>query len=320
LTPIPNENLIVSSKKIMRILSLLFPTVFVFVLIAHFCSAESKETIIWSGQSGGFAIRWSDTDINAHPVAKPSAIAFSTKTIGEQASKAWFESQKQYEEPGEEEYSAENNCDFGTSYRLFSIVGPLLTFEYSESAVCSFAAHPDLQVRLITFDLSKSGDLLFSTSELDSANPGKAVLLTDFFAEAQILTALLQSRLIQQEIQRRKAKMPVTLNQLAGALNEPSTDTITTDDCGYSFPIDFASRFVFHDVENDKAIVRIALPSAIGACRASQLLLTIRLDIPDQLKLALAEAAAGKQGYLMKDLAKLGPPAQSDFPYEISPK
>lgn len=291
---------------------------FLILIFNCFCLGQSAENVIWSGESGGFSIRWTNQDISAHSAKKPDEFLFSTRVIAEQTSKEWFEEQKEFEDPEDEGFNSEKNCEFGSNYRLFSVVESILTFEYSESAVCSFAAHPDVQVRWISFDLTKRNEVTFSTSEVDPAKRGNEVLLTDIFPEKEILNALLQNKLIVKELMERKAAMPQRLSELQTSLSEPFDNFIETENCRYSLPSDFLSRFVFYDVEANNVILRIALPSSIGACRSSQLMLTIRLNIPEQLKAALANAAVKKQGFLMKDLVKFEAAAQSDFNYEIS--
>ncbi len=287
----------------------------VIALFSNWCLGQSAETVIWSGESGGFSVRWTDQDISVHPAKDPSKIIFSTKVIAEKDTKAWFEAQKQFDD---EEMNTEEDCEFGPNYRLFSVVGSILTFEYSESAVCSFAAHPDLQFRLISFDLGKNGEIIFSTAEIDQAFRKKEVFLTDIFPEKEILEALLQDKIIKKELQERKASTPSSLLELQTKLSEDFHNLIDTENCGYDFPKDFLSRFVFYDIEGNTVVVRVSLPSNAGYCSFYQLMLPIRMNIPEQLKPALSDAALKKNGFLMKDATKFGKAAQSDFVYEIS--
>lgn len=295
-------------------------SVFLIMLLSHACLGQSAETVIWSGESSGFFIKWTDQDISVHSTKNPSTLILSTKKLAEQDRKAWFESQKQMEEPEDEEFSSEENCEFGANHRLFSVVGSIVTFEYSESVVCSFGAHPDLQFHLTSFDLAKNGDVTFSAGELDPSNSGKEVILTDIFPEKEILQALLENKMIKKELQERKASMPDTLAELQSTLGEPFDNLFETENCGYGFPKDFLSRFVFYDVEEKNVVLRIALPSSVGACQSYQLMLTIRLNTPEKLNSDLGNAVQKKEGFLMKDLAKFGKAAESDFTYEISPE
>jgi hypothetical protein len=295
----------------------MFKTIFtVASLFSLLCFGESSEKLIWSGESGGFPIKWTDQEISVHN--KDRSLVFSTKTLAEQASKEWFKAQREMEDTEDEEFSSEKNCEFGSNYRLFSVVGSILTFEYSESAVCSFAAHPDVQVRLTSFDLKKNGEVTFSTGELDLSNRNNEILLTDVFPEKEILQALLEDKIIKKELQERKASVPRTLTELQTTLSEPFDNLFETENCGYVFPKDFLSRFVFFDIDGEKAIMRISLPSGVGACQSSQLMLTIHLNIPAQLKSPLDNASLKKQGFLMKDVVKFDKAAESDFTYEIS--
>jgi hypothetical protein len=283
--------------------------IFSSLLLACVCSGQSAKNLIWTGESGGFSIRWTDDDISAHPVDNPSVKLFSTRAIAEQASKQWFMLQKDMEEPDDEEYSAEKNCEFGASYRLLAVVGSIVAFECIESVVCSFAAHPDIQIRVSAFDLAKGGKHL-----------GEMTSLTEYFTEPEILNELSRNQVIQRELVKRKAAQPKTLSELRTALAQPSGSMIETENCGFDFPPDILSRFAFHDLEKDKVVVRIGLPSSLGACQRSQLLLTLRLDIPEKLKPALTAAASGKQGFFMKDLSKFGASAKSDAVYEVPPQ
>jgi hypothetical protein len=281
------------------------------------CFGQSNEKLIWSGESGGFSISWTDQDISVHSVKNPSTLIFSTKKLQDEDRAAYFKSMKEMEEP-DEEFPAEDNCDFGTNHRLFSVVGSILTFEYSQFTACSFAAHPDVQFRLTSLDLSKNGEVILQPGNLDEANHGKAMFLNDLFPEKEILQALLQDKLIKKELHKRNASPPITLAELQTTLSGGAGADITTENCDYDFPTDFLSRFAFYDVEGNNVVVRISLPNGSGNCSDHQLMVTIRLNIPAQLKSALTDAAQKKQGFLMKDVTDFEKSAQSDFVYELA--
>jgi hypothetical protein len=290
---------------------------FLVLIFSSFCSGQSKETLIWTGESGGFSIRWTDQDISVRSLKNSSAVMFSTKKLQEQDRAAYFQSMKEMEEP-DEQFPAEDNCDFGTNHRLFSVVGSILTFEYSQFTACRFAAHPDIQFRLTSLDLNKKGEVVFEQGEIDEANRGKEVFLNDLFPEKEILQALLQDKIIKKELQKGNGSIPSTLTELQTTLSEPVGADIGTENCDYDFPKDFLSRFAFYDVQGNIALVRISLPNGAGYCADRQLMLTIRLNIPEQLKSAFVDAAQKNHGFLMKDVGKFHKSAASDLVYEIA--
>jgi len=39
---------------------------------------------IWAGESGGFKIRWTDSDIQVHPLKSPNRVVFSARSLAQQ--------------------------------------------------------------------------------------------------------------------------------------------------------------------------------------------------------------------------------------------
>jgi len=47
--------------------------------------ARQKPTqAIWAGESGGFKIRWTDSDIQVHPLKSPNRLVFSARSLAQQ--------------------------------------------------------------------------------------------------------------------------------------------------------------------------------------------------------------------------------------------
>lgn len=221
---------------------------------------NANSPVIWTGQAGRFVVRWTEADISASLDGRK---VFSTRAIAEHDAK-------------ENQPSAE----YSRKFALLSVVGSMIS--YSDKAYCDCGgAHPISKAR-------------FSAVDLD--HPGQPARLTDSFAEADVLRALLEDTLV------RKATAgsapPQTLAALSGA-------SITSKDCSFSVGSDLPTRFAFHHVEGSQVAVRIALSHDVEACGGRMVQLGVLLPIPERLRKSLESAQAGSSGFLMKDAARI---------------
>lgn len=274
-------------------------------------AAPSPQGMIWTGQSGGFVFQWSAGDISARPLESLTGVMFSVKSLAQRDFEAFREASKD-PESGKTEH-----CLYDRTFTLLSVVGPIISLRDNNSTTCDQAAHPGGETRYTAIDLSKAGNVGYKELEMevDLSNPGKIVKLTDIFGEAEILSALLADPLVREALSRSGSR-PQTLSKL---IEEFAGGANVTDKHCYSVSEDMLTRFAFHHIENGKVAVRLGLSGA-GPCREFLTEIGILLPIPPSLRTALAQAEAGKEGFLMKDLKKISRNRTTTFSFETTKK
>lgn len=259
---------------------------------------------IWIGQSGGFIMRWTTSDISAQLSDKNAQMLFSVIPLAKRGFEVFSAVMK---DPGAGTAGAD--CSYERSFRVLSVVGSLVSLEDGSYAFCQGWAHPAMETRWTAIDLAKPGDVAYASTDglapidIDLTKLGKVVMLTDVFAEDAILNALLADPIIKQALQHiGTLTSPHTLHDLPKLLENRSLEA---GDCVFRLPVDVLTRFVFHHVEKDHVAVRLGLPPNAEACRTQHARLGVLLPIPASLKTSLALAASGKEGFLMKNQKKI---------------
>lgn len=210
---------------------------------------------VWTGRANGGDIRWSKDDITvrAHGAQTFSARAFMAKALNVSDF-----------EPGS---YLEANA------RVKSVVGGIMSLEYTSYYNALHSAHPGGETRYVAINLAK---------------PAQPVKLTDMFPEADVLKALLADPQVKAMLKQAGVKQaPKTLDALFQAIG---FGTVPTRDHIYSFSADVLSQFAIHHVEGNSAYVRLGMPSASGADRYAFGQLGLKLPIPAALRPAFAEA------------------------------
>lgn len=269
-------------------------------------TAEERATLrtIWRGESGGFVITWTTADIRAARVEQPHHAVFAAAPLaleGFAAFRASLQASGREAEP--------HHCVYERQFRLMSVVGPWLSFEDAVYAFCEGWAHPAVETRFTSIDLTKPGPVEYAPSDglppidVDVAEPGKAAKLTDLFPESAVLQALLDDPILKQAWPLGDAsKLPRSLSELSQRLVDRPVEV---GDCLFRFPTDFLMRFAFHHRAKDRVTVRLGLPPKVGPCRTQHAHLGLALAVPDALKTPLALAASGRAGFLMRDREKM---------------
>jgi hypothetical protein len=117
---------------------------------------------------------------------------------------------------------------------------------------------------------------------IDLAKPGKVTKLTDYFAEQDVLQALLADHVIQKALAGlSRQTAPRTLAELPELF---AANDYALGDLDFELRPDFLTRFVFHHIEGDKIAVRLGLPPHSGANRSAHQQLGLLLTIPATLK------------------------------------
>ena len=216
--------------------------------------ARPLPSSIWAGESGGVRIEWTTQTIAVRPAGG--------KTVD------LFERPKS--EPG---------CEGEQTYRLLSVVGSIVSYEEFEGATCEGAAHPSSFTRYVA---------------VDAAHPTRRPRLTDLFADADVLRALMADAVVKRHAPKTP---PKTTDALVKALESSNTE------CEYSFDPDLLNRFAFHHVEGRQVAVRIGLSHGCEVARGKLTQLGILLPIPPALQGALDRASTRAEGFLMRDQA-----------------
>jgi hypothetical protein len=271
--------------------------------------AGNEVQTIWDGQSNGFHITWTTSDISASS-AKDGRLVFSAAQFARedfQASEAETRKDtarinRELKRNGEPPLKA-NPCTVEREIILLSAVGSILTFQDHFYASCEREAHPAGNVRYTAIDLAKPGRTLYSIDYfVDTTKPSKVVQLTDLFPDGEILRALTADALITKAFKDRGDYPPRKLSALLPPILQPIIGD--TDNGCHEISGDLLTRFAFHHIERNKVAVRLGL-SGCGVCRECLTEIGILLPIPDSLSEPLALSEAGKEGFLLKDMRKI---------------
>jgi hypothetical protein len=271
--------------------------------------AGNEVQTIWNGQSNGFHITWTTSDISASS-AKDGSLVFSAAHFARedfQASEAETRKDtarinRELKREGKPPLKA-NPCTVEREITLLSVVGSILTFRDHFFAFCEREAHPAGNIRYTAIDLAKPGRTLYSIDHfVDTTKPGKVVQLTDLFPDREILRALTADVLITKALKDRGGYPPRKLSALLPPILEPIYGD--TDKGCHEISGDLLTRFAFHHVEGNRVAVRLGL-SGCGTCRECLTEIGILLPIPDSLSGPMALAEAGKEGFLLKDMKNI---------------
>jgi hypothetical protein len=252
-------------------------------LLAFLPFATPTETV-WTGQSAGFRVTISRTDIavvRGQGASEQTVFSLEARRRAElsdleKEAQEWAADMAQAES-----LPAVTEASSGSTYAPLSMVGPYLSLEVASGGYWPGAAHPSA---ITIFEVVDLGDT------------GRRASLERIFPEADLLSALLADKIVQTQL-GDSGPRPKTLAALVKALAE------SDNPCEYSFATDLLSHFAFYDVVGGKVAVRIGLPYGCEVARGNLTQLGILLDIPAGLKADLARARAGG-GFVMKDAAR----------------
>jgi hypothetical protein len=257
--------------------------------------ASRAERLIWNGRSGGMLIRWTSVDLYVRSAAGEERIWAPLVNAG---FKSFVAAER---ETGEEMHTV--SCEYDRRFKVLSVVGTLVSFVDRYFDYCG-GAHPSMDTRFTSVDLARPGDLAYAITEdtpmmdVDSTRSGKAVKLTDYFPEEEVLKALLADPIVKKALASKHPTTKPTLSQLPDLFSENDYEL---GDSTFELRPDFLTRFVFHHMEGDRVAVRIGLPPHYGANHAQHCQLGLLLPIPAPLRRAIQLANERKEGFLMKD-------------------
>ena len=228
--------------------------------------AEGNE-VIWQAQTDNFTVRWSQADII---VTDPyQETLFSAAALAKKQFTA--------------DFTSKDHCEYNRDFILLSVVGTIASLQDSEEFHCQDTSHPTIESRFMSIDLAKAG---------------RKAKLTDLFAQADILKALLADSVIKSALEQAKSsKLPTTLKELYEIFEWIE---IPVQGCIYHLPADFLSQFAFHHVNDNQIAVRLKLqPLALG-CQTENKQLGFYLPLPANFQSAVKQAQTGQVGFLMQ--------------------
>lgn len=249
-------------------------------LVASQPRSSDGVVALWSGESGGFLVTLTKSDLSVARESDPSRVVFSAA----RTAKAEFES-SEAEAMAQSQAATPDDCTHEHEFRVLSLVGSILSYEDKYFATCREEAHPTAQTDYFAVDLTR---------------PETPAKLSDYFDERAILEALLADRIIARALKDLETvATPRKLDELERSL---AGQPLAIGNCEFELPKDFLSRFAFHHVQGGQVAVRIGLPPSVGACRTQHAQLGLLLPTPAVLRSPLTVAAT--QGFLVKDLSK----------------
>ena len=218
----------------------------------------AAERTFWTGGSGGFTFAWTDRDLRA---------SVGTRRV-------WTARTG----PEKEARTMSGCTDYEVTVTLLSVVGSVASYEETTSWYCTGAAHPSAYT---------------TYRAVDASRPQAPAKLTDWFPEQEVRAALLADPLVRKALTAARVRTPpARLTALVQTLSEAPSE------CEYAFSDDLLTRFAFHHLEGGKVAVRLGLSHGCEVMRGRLTQLGILLPIPERLKAPLAQAAAGRQGFL----------------------
>jgi len=239
-----------------------------FFCLNVFAKEESgKDEVIWQSKSDGFTIQWTKNDITVSNQNQETV--FSAATLANQQFTA--------------DFLREDDCEYNRNFILLSVVGTIASLQDSEDFYCQGTPHPTIETRFMSIDLAKAG---------------RKAKLTDLFAEADILKALLADSVIKSALKQAKPpQSPTTLKALHDTLE---LIQMPIKECSYYLPADFLNQFAFHHVKDNQIAVRVKLQPLAPACQTKDRQLGFYLPIPAKLQSTIEKAQAGQVGFLMQ--------------------
>lgn len=139
---------------------------------------------LWSGNSGGFQLNWSETDLRIKSAKTQFSLFPPTPAL---------------------DPDPEIRCEYEWGLQPLSWVGPYLSYRQESYWGCMKTAHPGMQTEFLVKDLRA---------------PQKPLALNQLFPDAQILKALLADGVVRQALAKAPKRSFQSTAELLAALNE----------------------------------------------------------------------------------------------------
>ncbi len=244
----------------------LFSLLLLTVVATAGLPAPARPRTHWTGRSGGYT--WTVT---------------SRDVTGGRAGRASFSLKRLLFGAG---LDPEGYTHYASTATPLSLVGPYLSFrrdDYWEGG-----AHP-------------SGSIGYVTLRAD--RPGRRVSLTELFPDRQVRDALWSDRVVRKVLAAEKVTTPpATAAALVKRLEWKNFGG--EEGSTYGFPDNLLQQFAFHHLEGDRVAVRLCVPWGAELYRFRSTEIGLLLPAPASLREPLRRAAAGREGFLMREAAR----------------
>jgi hypothetical protein len=228
---------------------------------------EHKTRVVWKGVSGGYQWQWT-----AHGITAKTLQGHPVLTLHDT----------------DETAQDEPKTRVAMTYTPLSLVGSLLS--YSQEDYMEGGAHPTGGTRYVT---------------IDAARPKHPLKLTDLFADADVLRALLADAVVQRV--RRQENITNVPTTSADLIQQLTGQTFTdAEDNVYGFAANLLENFAFHHLENNTVAIRLCVAHGTELSRFHYTQLGLLLPIPDRLRNDLQRAMKRQVGFLMRDATSMG--------------
>lgn len=252
---------------------------------------------IWTGKSAGKFIMWTTADLEIQDSNRKEE--FWSQLVRHDFMN--FAASAQEKVNGRPNV---DDCNYQRSFALLSVVGSLVNFKDDYYVDCG-GAHPAIYSRFTAVELANRSAPVYSGNNqedgplhVDLTRSTRAVKLTDYFPESEVLDALSGDPLIKTVLFGR----PTSIEQFNKSLADKK---LIIASCSFHLNLDFLTRFVFHHVEDMRVAVRISLSPVGSACQTQMAQLGLLLPIPEKLRDSFALAVLRKEGFLSVDAKKI---------------
>lgn len=240
--------------------------------------ATSAAAQIWRGRSGGFEIVWTEDDITARRVSDGALVFSARRLVAAQWSGA---------EDADEPYEGAN------SYRLLSVVGPVISLEENSYCDCN-GAHPISHATFVAYDLSES--------TVDDPAPAR---ILDLVPEAALVEALVADAVLRRGLAEAGGETPRALSELVRRLHMEDI-RVGEGECTYEVAESFPGDFALHHLDGGRVAVRFSLSHFVEVCRGQMVQVGVLVPVRPRFRDAVAAADARRAGFLMKDARRVG--------------
>jgi len=193
-----------------------------------------------------------------------------------------------------------SKATYQVSIQPISVVGTLLSFRLSGRTAIAGEKQSIPWEHVSVWDLAA-----VDTSTLPRPDP--RISLLDIWPNAVVLAGLLADPYARNLLpaSTKPESLDALWKMLDGERPEPEPGQ---DQCSYDVFESTLRAFAFLRVEGDRVALQLHLTGASEQCRSFNKELTIWLPIPEKLRQPLSQANAGVDGYVLKDLERLGIP------------
>ncbi len=266
-------------RSILLALGLFVPLLNFPLMAPCFASQAPSASGFWSGQSNGYNISWTSTDLLAN---KGPVRVFSAREFAKQGLAHFIAVNK--------EDGKMPACSYERHFRLLAVVGNLVSFSDGSYASCKKEAHPGGETRFTTIDLARAEPIPYSGhdafGQINPRHPGKSLRLSDLFPEEEIYTKLKADPGIARVLSQDGANL--TPKNLAELLQDLSGKLGENPDC-FSVPDDLLTRFAFRRIRPAAVTIELGLPGA-GPCRDDITPVLLEFPMSESLKTRLGAA------------------------------